>query len=76
MSRDGTFRSLVRARQADRFRAPARSGGLRMAKIVFAAFVLFILHGAVAQIGTAEAALWLTAGTGFLMLLCAGLARI
>jgi hypothetical protein len=47
-----------------------------MAKIVLAAFVLFFLHSALSQVGTTDAALWLTAGAGFLMLLYAGLARI
>lgn len=47
-----------------------------MAKIVLGAIVLFFLHGAIAQNGTPEAALWLTSGAACLMLVYAGLARI
>jgi hypothetical protein len=47
-----------------------------MAKIVLASFALFLMHSALAQMGPPDAAIWLTAGAGVLMLLYASLVRI
>jgi hypothetical protein len=47
-----------------------------MAKLVFGAFALFILHALLARVGSSEAALWLTGGIGCFVLVCYGLARV